>query len=230
MIPELSTSDKALQLRDWLKLVDFGTKALQFNSDIGKVLDEQPITRQPGGREDLKGAKRLSDVYDFRFYSMGSVYTHCSIPFDVMGEYRAMMAANKTPYEGPRIVLNFNNPVFEGLNEWDTILEGIWTGQPMDDLVRFMTSQRIRQQGTSTYWGIKYKEVAIPDPMCIDRKEYDVLDPLKRVVIGVFYPVGNQYSLGIAPIGGYPPVCFNRYSPDPLLVKEGSIMLNPTPK
>ena len=216
---------KDVQMADWLRLVEFADKALAFQGDIGKVLDEQPITKQPGGKESLKVAKRLSDIYDFRFFSMGPVYTHCSIPFDIMGEFRAMLRANKTPYDGPRIVLNFNTPIFNGGSQWDSILEGIWVGEPMEQLIKYMTSQRIRQKDTGTYWGITYKEILIADPMAVDRKEYDVVDPSKRVIVGVFLPSGNRYSVGLAPIGGYPPVAFNRYSPSPDMVKEGGLLL-----
>ena len=236
MSADISESAAKEIQKDWLRLVEFGNKALKFNAEIGKVLDEQPITKQPGGRESLKAAKRLSDVYDFRFYTMGPVYTHCNVPFDIMGEYRALMEANKTPYEGPRMVLNFNSPLFTGLGAWDNILEGIWadepgkTGGPMSQLVQFMTSQRIRQADSGTYWGVTYKEIVIADPMAVDRKEYDPVDPSKRVVVGVFLPSGNRYSLGLGAVTAYPPVPFQRYSPDPDMVREGGIMLNPTLK
>lgn len=222
----LTSAERDMVLKDWLRLVEFGDKAVQYQSEIGRVLDSMDIAREPCKRDAIKAAKRLSDVSDVRFFSLGPVYVTCNVPFDIMGEFKTMLIRNKTPYDGPRLVLNFNKPVFAGLQAWDNVLEGLWLGPDgYDRLVKFMTTQRIRQKTTGAYWGVKHVEVAIPDPMLVDNRLYDHLDPSKTVIIGVFLPTGNRYQLGVNTPRGVPPVKFTRYSPDQAIVTEGQTML-----
>ena len=219
--------DSEVMLQDWLRLVDFGDKAVKYTKDTGQVLNVTDLARQPGGKEGVGSYKRLSDLSDFRMFSLGPIYTHCNVPFDIIGEFRADMEKGGERYDGPRIVLEFKSSVIEGLGDWSHIVEGIWSGPTgYDKLVKYMTSQNIRQKDSRQFWTFKYVELAIPDPMAVDRHEYDPFDPSKRAVVGVFLPSGNTYQVVNAPCLDYPPIKLYRCTPDEKMVKEGLIALS----
>ena len=216
--------DKVITMQDWLKLVEFGD---QCQRDKGKVLDSMELARRPGCKQAVGGYKKLSDLSDFRFFSLGPLYVDCGIPFDIIEEFRATLQKGGDNYDGPRVVLEFKNPLFRGLKEWCNVLEGVWLGpEGYDKLIRFVTTQTIRQKDTGQFWTFKHFELAIPDPMVIDRSEYNPNDPEKRAVIGLFLPSGNRYRLNPGVVGNYPPLNLIRYSPDPEVVKEAQIMLS----
>lgn len=213
--------NKEIMLRDWLRLVDFGAEAQKFNSEQDQVVNEFDIFKQPGGKDRVTDVKRLHHLYDYRFFTMAPVYMHCSVPFDIMGEFRGITEADGSKYDGPRVTLEFNNPVFDGLNEWNNLLEGIYVGEDgYDKLVKFMTSQTIRQKDTGTYWTINHMEVMIPDPMAVDRNEYDPSNVDTKTVIGLFVPSGNKYKVGIQNRLLPPPIEFVKNSPDMQVVAD----------
>jgi len=224
----MDEADKQIMMQDWLRLVEFGDKCIEFTGEKDHVIDEIDIGGRPAGSTKLSEAKRLSDLSDFRFFSLGPVYMCCSVPFDILGEFRTMLEDTKKRYEGPRIVLNFKNPVFAGLGPWNAVLEGVWLDEKekagFDQLVKFMTSQRIRQKETQTYWTVNCVELVIPDPMAVDRNEYDPEDSNKKAIIALFLPSGNRYQVATEPIGKYPPVRLRRATPAPQVVQEATVV------
>jgi len=226
----VDNQDKQLMLQDWLRLVDFGEKAIKYNAEKGQVLDTMDITKKPGEKDKVGSYKRLSELDDFRFFSLGPVYVNCGIPFDVIQQFRDTLIKGGDAYDGPRLVMEFKKPILTmatGLGIWGNILEGIHMGPTgYDKLVKFMNSQTIRQKETQTYWTIKHVEVLIPDPMAVDRSEYSPSDPDKKAIIGLFLPSGNRYQVNTHVISEYPPVPLFRGTPDPTVVREGIAMLD----
>lgn len=222
----MDAKDKELMLQDWLRLVDFGEKAIKYNKDKGQITDTMELTRRPGGKDSVGSYKRLSDLSDFRFFSLGAIYTHCQVPFDIMGAFRDTLEAGNDPYTGPRLVLEFKTPIIRDLEAWSHILEGVWLGpEGYDKLVKFVTTQTIRQKAAGRFWTFKHVELAIPDPMEVDRGTYNPMDPEKQAVIGLFLPSGNSYQVTQGIVGATPPMNLLRCSPDPAVVREAQAML-----
>ena len=218
--------NKEIMLRDWLRLVDFGAEAKKFNDEQDVVGDEFEMFKQPGGKDQVTKVKRLHHLYDYRFFTMAPVYMHCNVPFDIMGEFRGTTEADDNKYDGPRVTLEFNNPVCAGMGEWSNMLEGIYAGEEgYDDLVKFMTSQTIRVKDSNEYWTINHMEVMIPDPMAVDRNEYDPDDVDTKTVLGIFVPSGNKYQIGIQTRLLPPSIELHKYSPDMRVVDLANKLL-----
>lgn len=215
-----------MTMEDWVSLVDFDYKTQKFDNEKSKPIAELPIFNVPGGKSKVTTVKRLHHLSEFRFFSLGSAYIHCNIPFDVIGEFRATMETAGTPYDGPRVVLKFNNLLFTGMKEWGSVLEGLNVGPAgFDRFKEFMTTQRVRQKDSSNYWTFKYYEVVIPDPMAVDNKEYSTSDPDTSAVVGLFLPSGNRYQVGYS-ASTLPPLTTFNTSPDQVVVNEATAVLN----
>lgn len=226
MIEENEVSSEQ-NLKSWLKLVEWGDKVFGFDAAKSSIIEETELVTRPGTKEPVGTVKRLGHLTDFRFFSMGPVYAGCSIPFDIIENFRATMSETRTRYEGPRIVLEFKHPVFEGLGPWNNKLEGVWHGdEGYNWLVKFMTTQAVRFKDSGTFWRFTHKEILIPDPMAVDRNEYSTKDPDARAVVGLFMPSGNRYRINNARVYNMPPVSFVRESPDPDVMREAVAALS----
>ena len=223
----MDEADRQIMLADWLKLVEFGEKAELFNAEQNSVVDEKAIARVAGGQTKVPDVKKLADLSDFRFFTAAPVYTHCGVPFDIIGEFRAHMEAQGQPFRGHRVVLKFNNPVLTGMNsEWDYTLEGITTGDDgFENLMKYMHSQRIRKQELGEYWTIGSYNVVVADPMCKDQKTWDPADFDKKALITVFVPSGNKYKVVPHVLKETDPIAFRNYAADQAVINEASAVL-----
>jgi hypothetical protein len=208
----------ASRLGEWEALTGLGKAADQFNKDKGRVIDEQPVEPIAVQKEKFSQAKRLADFTGFRFYSMGPLYVHVGIPFDIMGGF-----GQATGFKGPRLLLTFDHDVLTPLDRWGNRLEGI----PAENYVvlqQFMLTQSVTRIDADEYWAFDYKEVLIPDPLGIDRKEVNIDDPHPHAIVGVFLPSGNKYRLDTAGPAGAGILLAKRL-PKASAVHEGTAIL-----
>jgi hypothetical protein len=209
---------------EWLRFVEFGDKAIRFNEDKNTVIDSMDIFKEDGGRTKVPEVKLLQHLTsEFSFFTLGPVYTTCSVPFDIFGEFRAMMQTNDTPYDGPRLVLKFKRPVFQGLREWDCMLEAMHCGQDFERFVEFCTTQRIRVKGEQTYWAMQRYDMVIYDPLSIDDS---VRAEDKKIVVTLLLPTGNRFQVLPQDSITLPPYGFRLASPNAGIVAEATTMLN----
>jgi hypothetical protein len=224
---DFETVNKDLALQNWIRLIDFGQKALDMNRDVGQVIRETLISKNADGSDPVETSiKRLNHMSDFTFFTLGPVYVNCAIPNDLFGQFRDFTEISGARYNGPHVVLGFNTPLASGLHDYDYIIEGMHRGAAFDSLVAFMLSQGF-YKAPDNYWRVKATELLIPDPCAIDLREYDSTKVSDYATITVFAPSGNKYSVvpEITNMLSPPVLGFKRRMADPLVVNEASAYL-----
>jgi hypothetical protein len=178
-----------------------------------QILDESSVENIPGSSDRAARAQSLAEYDDLHFLSMGAVYTHCCVPFDIFEQFRKLMG-----YDGPRVVMRFDHEIVEGLDAWSHILEGM-DRDKINLMRQFLTTQAIRKQtddNQTDYWVIKHAEVLVADPIAVSRHEYT---EGKTAVIDVYVPSGSRYRL-VPDVTTLLPLRLQRERPTPDVLKE----------
>lgn len=210
-----------IQYKDTLEqFIDFGLQTNKWNKQEGSVIATGEPESGKMTQERVLPVRRVSDYTDLRFFSLGPVYVHCGISFDILKDFAA-----KTGYDGPKLALKFTHQVLAPLNgDWEYTIEGIHK-DAFSDLGRFISTQSAMRKPEKELWNMSYQDIVIPDPLAIEdrtMKDGDSMLPL-RVVL----PSGNKYSLVAIP-GKYPVLLIQR---PPLLdhIRQAMAIFQTTP-
>jgi hypothetical protein len=184
----------AEKIGEWEAITGAGAAADAFNEEIGSVIGEEAVDPADVQREKFKTAKRLSDFGGFRFYTLGPAYVHVGIPVNLLGVFGQL-----TGFEGPQLLHKFDHDLFSGLAEWGNCIEGM-PEEHYIALQHYMATQVFTREDAGEYWSFDYKEVSIPDPFAVDRKEAG--NGTAYATVGVFLPSGNKYRLDTGGLDG----------------------------
>jgi len=206
--------------RDVARFLNFAKASIRMNNDIDKVVATDEIVTSPTRADRATTAKRLSDYSGIKFFTIGPVYITASIPFDIVEDYKVRLK-----YTGPRLLLNFNHSIVDGIGSWCNLLEGVGA-QAFDTLTRFVITQSAIRRATKELWGAVYQDVTIIDPCAVDN---NAVTPIGgTATIRVFLPCGNKYRLTVAKAGSS--IVLKREPPLLTRIKEAKIALNPALK
>ena len=161
-----------------------GAAADKFNAEKTTAIGKGAIDVVSVKRENATSARRLSEIRDYAFYTLGPIYAATRIGFDIVGNY-----GNLVGFRGPRIIVQLRGRLFYGLGPWDTALEGM----PIEHVVglkRFMASQTAMMVDIGAYWRFEETSVTCPDPLGVDR--LDIKGPDDVATLTVFLPSGNK--------------------------------------
>ena len=173
-----------------------GMLADKFNGDKGKAIDKGGVDTVTVRKETAKTSKRLKDIGDFAFYTLGPVYHATNVGFDIVGNY-----GNLVGFKGPRVIIKLDKPVISNIGQWGYLLEGLPVSL-MGQLKTFMSTQTALVADKKVFWCFEHYDISCLDPLGVDRN--DIQTENDKVNITLFLPSGNTHRYTTSKSAQYP--------------------------
>ena len=193
-------------------MLDWFRKSSGFLGDVDKVVGEADVQGVQAPKEREPNVKRLSDVYDMTFFSLGPAYVFTGINRDILAEIRELVGADFKVLEH-----RFRTDIFQGMPGWDNLLQAVPT-EIMPVLERFMATQIVKRSELDEYWRFRGHTTIIPDPLAVDERVVEPADMEFR--LRVFLPTGNKGQYMVPGRLAKLPVVPFLLKPDPAIVME----------
>lgn len=207
--------------RDVRGLSRYVDEEQRLREDEGHVVKQHDIDPLSLPTERQYEVSRLTDFPGIAFFTLGPLYVALNIEFDILETFAADTGVGR--FE--RHTIYFGHPIVAGLKEWSFILQGI--PEPLAvTLYRYLDTQTILNRGSNLYSVFQRRNVTLPDPFAVDRKEMTAGEPPARIV--AYVPSTNRYRLDFAerPLGPEPvSLRLLRLDPQPDIVATGNALL-----